>query len=73
MDFNDDHTVCEETEEMIEEAMSMPQEQKERRLKEIHQHVRFRRAQEKRKKILSQKSHRRKLHTFQILFIITVP
>ncbi len=60
MELDDDHTICEETEEMIAEAMRLPEEQRERRLVEIHQHIRFLKGKEKRKKILEQKNHRRK-------------
>lgn len=60
MESTDDNTIDEETEEMIAEAMALPPEQRERRLKEIDQHVRFLKGQEKRKKILTEKNHRRK-------------
>lgn len=59
--MTDDYTTCEETEEMISEAMNLPEEQRERRLEEIEQHVRFLKADEKRKKIMNEKNHRRKL------------
>lgn len=46
---------------MISEAMNLPGEQRDRRLEEIQQHARFLKGQEKRKKIINEKNHRRKL------------
>lgn len=60
MELSNDHKKDDETEEMISEAMGMPPEQRERRLKEIDQHVRFRKEQQTRQKILHEKNHRRK-------------
>ncbi|KAG4077860.1 hypothetical protein HA402_013794 [Bradysia odoriphaga] len=51
-------SMDEETEEMISEAMVLPPDQRECRLKEIHQHIRFLKRQEKRKKIIHEKNHR---------------
>ncbi|XP_037052144.1 uncharacterized protein LOC119085765 [Bradysia coprophila] len=53
-----DDSMDEETEELISEAMVLPPEQRERRLNEIHQHIRFLKRQEKSKKILNEKNHR---------------
>lgn len=57
---DDDDTIDEETEEMITDAMLLPPEQRDQRLNEIYQHVRFLKRKEKRKKILTEKKHRRK-------------
>lgn len=60
LELTDDDSIDEETQEMISEAMALQPEQRERRLNEIHQHIRFLKGQEKRKKILNEKNHRRK-------------
>lgn len=60
LEFTDDDVVCEETQEMIREAMDLPEGARERRLEEINQHIRFMKQKEAQKKILQEKNHRRK-------------
>lgn len=54
----------EEFAELISEAMTFPEEQREARLLEIQQHQRFVKAIETRRRIIKQKNHRRMANRF---------
>lgn len=58
--FEERNEECEETQELIKEAMKLPKGARERRLEEIGQHSRFLQRQEAKKRILNEKKHRRK-------------
>lgn len=60
IDLTEKITVCEETKEMIREAMGLPKEQQEARLEEIRLHQRFLKKIENERRIIGEKTHRRK-------------